>query len=219
MFLIKRVTDPRLTARICDSFGAPENGSFAYAATKGDEVLGTAVFFTAPGRLRDPRRRGHRPAARRGARRPGWRAPPLRRRCVRGPFRRSSGRGFRRSCASRSPSSAMRRGSLSRSRRSSRRRAAAAGGEFHGRHRYANTKTPRETAAFFLSETWKRTVNLLSKTAKNSLLFGMEKCILYCGYILTFSFFHLWKVNKCDRIPYFDPRRNGGRPSGRRASV
>ena len=49
MFLIKRVTDPRLAARICDSFGAPENGSFAYAATKGDEVLGTAVFFTAPG--------------------------------------------------------------------------------------------------------------------------------------------------------------------------
>ena len=34
MFLIKRVTDPRLAARICDSFGAPENGSFAYAATK-----------------------------------------------------------------------------------------------------------------------------------------------------------------------------------------
>ena len=49
MFLIKRVTDPRLAARICDSFGTPENGSFAYAATKGDEVLGTAVFFTAPG--------------------------------------------------------------------------------------------------------------------------------------------------------------------------
>ena len=210
MFLIKRVTDPRLAARICDSFGAPENGSFAYAATKGDEVLGTAVFFTAPGGCvtlagADTGRRldvGLVDGMARAAFTAQMRAGAL-----------------SASCASRSPSSAMRRGSLSRSRRSSRRRAAAAGGEFHGRHRYANTKTPRETAAFFLSETWKRTVNLLSKTAKNSLLFGMEKCILYCGYILTFSFFHLWKVNKCDRIPYFDPRRNGGRPSGRRASV
>ena len=49
MFLIKRVTDPRLAARICDSFGTPENGSFAYAATQGDAVLGTAVVCPAPG--------------------------------------------------------------------------------------------------------------------------------------------------------------------------
>lgn len=49
MFLIKRVIDPRLASRICDSFGAPKKGAFAYAATKGEEVLGTAAFFTAPG--------------------------------------------------------------------------------------------------------------------------------------------------------------------------
>lgn len=67
MFLIKRVTDPRLAARICDSFGAPENGSFAYAATKGDEVARHGGVLHRAGRLRDPRRRGHRPAARRGA--------------------------------------------------------------------------------------------------------------------------------------------------------
>lgn len=107
MFLIKRVTDPRLAARICDSFGAPENGSFAYAATKGDEVLGTAVFFTGAGRLRDPRPARTPAGGSTWGSSTGWRAPPLRRRCVRGPFRRSSGRGFRRSCASRSPSSAM----------------------------------------------------------------------------------------------------------------
>lgn len=175
MFLIKRVTDPRLAARICDSFGAPENGSFAYAATKGDEVLGTAVFFTAPGGCVTLGRRGHRPAARRGARRrDGARRLYGADGRAGGPFGEARGRGFRRSCASRSPSSAMRRGSLSRSRRSSRRRAAAAGGEFHGRHRYANTKTPRETAAFFLSETWKRTVNLLSKPQKTACYLGWK---------------------------------------------
>ena len=49
MFLITRITDPRLAERVCGSFSVFEKGAFAYAAYKGEDVLATAAFFTAPG--------------------------------------------------------------------------------------------------------------------------------------------------------------------------
>lgn len=49
MFVIRRVSDPRLAGRICGSFGVDEKGAFAYGAFQNDEVLATAVFFTSGG--------------------------------------------------------------------------------------------------------------------------------------------------------------------------
>lgn len=49
MFIIKRITDPRVADRVCASFGADGKGAFAYAAYQNDEVLATAAFLTAVG--------------------------------------------------------------------------------------------------------------------------------------------------------------------------
>lgn len=48
MFLIKRIADQRLAARVCGSFGVSGKGLLAYAAYKDDEVLATAAFVTSP---------------------------------------------------------------------------------------------------------------------------------------------------------------------------
>lgn len=44
MFQIRRLSDPRLSARVCGSFGLDGKNVFAYAAFQKDEVLATAVF-------------------------------------------------------------------------------------------------------------------------------------------------------------------------------
>lgn len=49
MLTIKRITDARLAARVCDSFGMPEQGASAYGAFQGGEVLATAAFSTLDG--------------------------------------------------------------------------------------------------------------------------------------------------------------------------
>lgn len=49
MLTIKRITDARLAARVCDSFGMPEQGACAYGAFQGGEVLATAAFSTLDG--------------------------------------------------------------------------------------------------------------------------------------------------------------------------
>ena len=49
MFQIKRITDPRLSGRVCQSFGVFERGAFAYGAFQNDNVLATAVFLTSGG--------------------------------------------------------------------------------------------------------------------------------------------------------------------------
>ena len=49
VFLIKRIADPRLSERICQSFGIDAPGAFAYGAFQNDNVLATAVFLTGQG--------------------------------------------------------------------------------------------------------------------------------------------------------------------------
>lgn len=49
MFLIRRIADPRLSGRICQSFGVDAPGAFAYGAFQNDNVLATAVFLTGVG--------------------------------------------------------------------------------------------------------------------------------------------------------------------------
>ena len=44
MLTIKRIADARLSARVCGSLGAPEQGAFAYGAFQGGDVLATAAF-------------------------------------------------------------------------------------------------------------------------------------------------------------------------------
>lgn len=44
MFQIRRLSDPRLSARVCGSFGLDGKTVFAYAAFQKEEVLATAVF-------------------------------------------------------------------------------------------------------------------------------------------------------------------------------
>ena len=44
MFQIRRLSDPRLSARVCGSFGLDGKNAFAYAAFQKEEVLATAVF-------------------------------------------------------------------------------------------------------------------------------------------------------------------------------
>ena len=49
MLTIKRIADARLSARVCGSLGAPEQGAFAYGAFQGGDVLATAAFSMAGG--------------------------------------------------------------------------------------------------------------------------------------------------------------------------
>ncbi|MCI8649883.1 MAG: hypothetical protein HFG20_07185 [Anaerotruncus sp.] len=49
MFTIKRIEDPRLSARVCGSYGLDEPGMFAYAACENGQVLATAAFVLRDG--------------------------------------------------------------------------------------------------------------------------------------------------------------------------
>ncbi len=44
MFVIKRISDPRLNSRVCGSYGLDEEYAFAYGAYKDQEILATAAF-------------------------------------------------------------------------------------------------------------------------------------------------------------------------------
>ncbi len=44
MFVIRKITDPRLSRRICENYGQDGEACFAYGAFQKDAVLATAVF-------------------------------------------------------------------------------------------------------------------------------------------------------------------------------
>ena len=48
MFQIKRISDPRLSERVCASFNGFEEGAFAYGAFQNDQILATAAFTRSP---------------------------------------------------------------------------------------------------------------------------------------------------------------------------